>query len=60
MELEEGVEGGGASLLGPDHQEVGQAATALLFRPRIKNSRRQLFFSDLVLQIVGDGSSLQT
>jgi hypothetical protein len=39
MELEEGVEGRGASLLGSDHQEVGQAVTALLLRPRMDNSK---------------------
>jgi hypothetical protein len=35
MQLEEGVEGCGASLLGSDHQKVGQAVTALLLRPRM-------------------------
>jgi hypothetical protein len=33
------VEGRGASLLGSDHQEVRQAVTALLLRPRMDNSK---------------------
>jgi hypothetical protein len=43
MQLEEGVEGRGASLLGSDHQEVGKAVTALLLRPRMDKSKGSTF-----------------